>query len=111
MNNANPHRKNDLFSLLLHREAAELIRGNNLLIDQAKGTLYRWKAMHGEQAVSDWDEWLDIISAGPDRLLSTMTAPDEHATRLRQSSPFSCLISPRRRWALLNEASHEKGRP
>jgi hypothetical protein len=110
MDDSNPHRFHDLFSSLLHREAAELIKRDNLLLEQAKNTLLRWKAMHGEQAVVDWDEWLDILAEGPDTVLATMTAPDERAMRLRQSSPFSCLVAPRRRWALLDEAKGEKGR-
>jgi len=56
MDDSNPHRFHDLFSSLLRRKAAELIKRDNRLLEQAKDTLLRWKAMHGEQAVVDWDE-------------------------------------------------------
>jgi hypothetical protein len=100
----------DLFSLMLHKEAAEMIKNDKGLIDEAKNILLRWKTMHGEFGVLDWDEWLKLIEAGDEIVLDMMTQSGEHATRLRQSSPFSCLVPNRRRWALLNEAIREKGR-
>lgn len=99
----NPHQRQDHFSLLLHREAAAALVADERLFDRAEQILLRWKARHGMNAPRDWDVWLGILNAANGRAeaIKMMTSEDERATRLRQSSPFSTLVSQRRRLEIL----------
>ena len=107
MRTINSHARNDRFSLLLHREAAEAVAHDEALLGRAEAILRRWKRSNGINACRDWDEWLSLIAHGQSVVVQTMLSEDEHATRLRQSSPFSVLVPPRKRWALLKEAKRE----
>lgn len=107
MRTINSHARNDRFSLLLHREAAEAVAHDEALLGRAEAILRRWKRSNGINACRDWDEWLLLIARGRSVVVQAMLSEDEHATRLRQSSPFSVLVSPRKRWALLKEAKRE----
>ena len=107
MKTINSHARNDRFSLLLHREAAEAIAHDEALLGRAEAILWRWKRSNGINACRDWDEWLSLIARGRSVVVQTMLSEDEHAARLRQSSPFSVLVPPRKRWALLKEARRE----
>ena len=103
----NSHSRNDRFSLLLHREAAQAVVRDEALLQRAATTLRRWKLAQGSNAPHAWDEWLALIADGRPAVVRTMLSEDESATRLRQSSPFSVMVSPRRRWALLKEAKDD----
>ncbi|OZB52252.1 MAG: hypothetical protein B7X43_04260 [Thiomonas sp. 15-63-373] len=105
----NSHARNDRFSLLLHREAAGAVARDEALLVRAEAILRSWKQSNGINACRDWDEWLSLIARGPSVVVQVMVSEDEYATRLRQSSPFSVLVPPRKRWALLKEAKHEQG--
>lgn len=105
----NSHARNDRFSLLLHREAAGTVARDEALLGRAEAILRSWKQSNGINACRDWDEWLSLIARGQSVVVQVMVSEDEHATRLRQSSPFSVLVPPRKRWALLKEAKHEQG--
>ena len=107
MKTINSHARNDRFSLLLHREAAEALAHDEALLGRAEAILWRWKRSSGINACRDWDEWLSLIARGRSVVVQAMVSEDEHATRLRQSSPFSVLVPPRKRWALLKEAKRE----
>ena len=104
MDPRNNHYRNDLFSLLLHEEAARMIAADDSLLNNAKERLLRWKRLHGSTSPTAWDEWLRLIESGRDTVLTTIVDHGENATRLRQSSPFSPLVPARKRWALLKES-------
>jgi len=107
MKTINSHARNDRFSLLLHREAAEAVVHDEALLGRAEAILRHWKRSNGINACRDWDEWLSLIVQGRSVVVQAMVSEDEHATRLRQSSPFSVLVPPRKRWALLKEVKRE----
>ncbi|MGA8260810.1 MAG: hypothetical protein WB783_11400, partial [Arenicellales bacterium] len=48
-------------------------------------------------------EWEELLDGDEDRLVVVLTSPSEDARRLRSSSPFAGVISPRERWALHEE--------
>ncbi len=102
----NAHARNDRFSLLLHREAAQELVHDERLLERARSILTAWK-LRNTSAPRDWDEWLRILDQGTEAVMQVMIEEDERSTRLRQSSPFSVLVPARRRWALLKEARRE----
>lgn len=101
------HADSERFSLLLHEEAARLIRLNPALLDKAMGNVRRWKIQLGEGAPLDLDVWADILSGDTEAVLQVMVARNETSDRLRQSSPFAGIVPNRRRWELLKESHGE----
>lgn len=86
----------DALSLAKHQAVAAKLRADRKLVDVAQSNAQRWLVSGnydtGEaQSVS---EWLPLLQ--PDRfaeLLETLTSPSENATRMRQSSPFTDIVS------------------
>jgi len=102
----NPHNRNERFSLLLHRELARTIETDASVLARGRRNIVRWQATHG-RSVQAWDEWLTLLDAGADAVVSAMLDEGEVGTRLRQSSPFAGIIPNRRRWELLKQSHNE----
>jgi transcriptional regulator with XRE-family HTH domain len=89
-------------SLALHRLLAEKIRRDPALLDRARKTLDRWMAMKPRNgAEPDLIEWRAAIDQGIDATIALMTDPGEHATDLRQSAPFTGILTDDERRAFL----------
>jgi hypothetical protein len=93
------HQRIDARSLALHRLVASKLLANPALIDQALGTLARWRAQADEPVPSYFDEWERILAGSPEAIADFLVSPTEDATRLRQSSPFTNVLT-----------SHERSR-
>lgn len=91
----------DRRSLALHEAVAAKLEARPELLDVARANLQRWLAARPAAALREWQEFLDHTSL-PD-LLALLRSPDEQAARLRQSSPFAGLLSPKERQAILDE--------
>jgi hypothetical protein len=91
----------DARSLALHRLVAEEIRRDASVVDIARSNIARW---HAESRVpvesSAYAEWLDLLDGSIDQLLAVLESDDQHATRLRQSTPFSGILTPAEREAV-----------
>jgi hypothetical protein len=91
-------------SIALHRAVAERIRGNPKLMEEAIINLQRYL----KQSLSDsrkpicplveWQELLENQSL--EEILDFMVSDSERAKRLRQSSPFSGILTPQERWRI-----------
>lgn len=81
-------------SLALHRLIAEKIRRDPTLLDRARETLDYWMAMKPRsRAEPDLIEWRAALAHGIDATIALMTDPGEHATDLRQSAPFTRVLT------------------
>jgi hypothetical protein len=85
-------------SLALHKELAERLRENPQLIETAKGNLERWAKRDGD--LPAWREWRGILDGSLSQILTMLLSDDERGRRLRQSSPFCGILTPRQRWGI-----------
>ena len=94
-----PHRLAEARSLAYHRVIAECILADPALVDAARVRIAEWRRegrMH-EAYLAAWEALL----AGPrEALLASITADDEAARALRQTTPFAGALDPRERWAI-----------
>lgn len=95
------HERLDARSLALHRLIADKIRQDVSLLEVARGNIARWQAENGETGdPSPHTEWLVLIDGPVDQLLSLLEGQDQRATRLRQSTPFTGILTPAERDAV-----------
>ena len=80
-----------------------------MLWDKAVAILKRWQLTVCPQTESTLKEWEDLINSGQEICFEFMTSKSERADRLRQSSPFSCLLTPKERVAFIKDWKNEKG--
>jgi len=66
-------------------------------LEQARENCRRWYATSASPAIA---EWLEILKRGWDEIRLLLLDESEEARRLRQSSPFCAVLSPRERWAI-----------
>jgi hypothetical protein len=85
-------------SLALHKEIAKRLKENPQLIEIARANLERWVNRDGDLPV--WREWRGILSGSLPQVLTMVLSDDERSKRLRQSSPFCGILSPRERWSM-----------
>jgi hypothetical protein len=65
---------------------------------KAKSVCARWNAMHGLSCVR---EWLSILQTETwEAIRSRLLDPSDDGRRLRQSSPFCGVLSPKERWEI-----------
>lgn len=95
------HARLDARSLALHQLVAEKIRRDASVIDIARSNIVRWHAESGVPIESSAHaEWLGLLDGPIDQLLGVLESDDQHATRLRQSTPFSGILTPAEREAV-----------
>jgi len=92
------HKRIEERSLHLHKEIARRLQEDPQLLQIAKGNLIRWMGRDGETPV--WREWSEILKGPLSRILVVLLSPDERGVRLRQSSPFCGILSPKERWKI-----------
>jgi hypothetical protein len=78
------------------------LRADPALVQRARTTLARWSTRDGPRVDVARARWEALLSDGDlDRLIAAATDPSETGDQLRQSSPLSCLLDARERWAWL----------
>ena len=92
------HKRLEERSLALHREVAERIQANPALVQVAERNLGNWIRQHGQIPV--WREWKEILGKPLAEIMELLVSDDENARRLRQSSPFCGILTPRERWRI-----------
>lgn len=97
------HRLIDERSLAFDRLIATKLRREPAMVDKARGNLARWLETCSAGARPDLLEWQRLLSGPFDDLLSLLVATDEHAARLRQSSPFCGILTQEERLGILRE--------
>ncbi len=86
------HGRLDARSLALHRLIAEKVLAEPALLDKARGNVSRWRAGHAglSPALAEWEQ---ILNGSPDQVAKFLVEQSENATRLRQSSPFTGILT------------------
>lgn len=94
------HRRLDARSLAMHCIVANKLLANPALMDQARNTVARWKALASQPLPFYIVEWGQILDASLDQIAGVLASMSEDATRLRQSSPFTGILMPEERAAI-----------
>ena len=91
------HQRLDARSLAMHCLVARKLLANPALVVQVRSTLARWRAQAAEPVPSYFLEWARILEGSPEEIAAFLASMREDATRLRQSSPFTNLMTPEER--------------
>jgi hypothetical protein len=76
----------------LDAAVAEKIRADPGLIAVALSNIDRWERLRGREAA--YVEWREILlGSSPDEVVDLLLRADEETDRLRQSSPFTGILS------------------
>lgn len=86
-------------SLVMHQAIAVKLIAHPEYLDIAQANLKRWMSMN-EPVPNCLFEWRNILEQPFERIVSQIVEQNERMTRLRQSSPFSGILSPRERWSI-----------
>ena len=95
------HQEIDQRTLAMHRLVAEKIRQDPALFDKATVTLARWRKTVCASSQPYLHEWERLMNQGMEACLAVAVEDSEHATALRQSSPFAGLLTHQDRFAFL----------
>lgn len=96
------HQLLDRRSLEMHRLIAAKIRAEPELFDIASRNIERWSNTSA-RSQAYLNEWSRILSRGMAAALAFATEDSEHATELRQSTPFAGVLSAQERWEFLKK--------
>jgi hypothetical protein len=89
------HARLDARSLAYHQAIADKLTAQPDLIERAKENLVRWREQGNE---GYWmTEWTEILTCPFQDVVSFLRDPGERATRLRQSSPFTSILTEQER--------------
>ncbi len=81
----------------MHCLIARKLLADPTLIVRARNTLARWSAQATEPVPSYFFEWGRILEGSPGEIAAFLASMREDAARLRQSSPFTNLLTPEER--------------
>ena len=81
----------------MHCLVARKLLANPALVAKVRSTLARWRARSAEPVPSYFLEWGRILEGRPEEIAAFLASMGEDATRLRQSSPFTNLLTPEER--------------
>jgi len=96
------HADIDRRSLLLARAVAQRIDddASRQGLERARQVCARWRAQSDSPAIQ---EWAAILAAPWEEVRPILLEESERGQRLRQSSPFCGVLTPRKRWQLYRE--------
>ena len=90
----------DQRSLALHEAVAAKLEADPTLLNVARVNLHRWLSTSARPALIEWRQVLDAMPLP--QLVALLRSTSEHATRMRQSSPFAGLLTPEERQSILD---------
>lgn len=102
------HRRREQQSLEMHRRIAlRLTSDPQAVLAKAFANLDAWQVRCGTDAPGAvLQEWRNLLGTmTPLEIAGFITSEDQHATRMRQSSPFAGVLTPREVWAI--KRNHE----
>lgn len=94
-----PHRLAEKRSLAFHSAIATRLRHDPAVLQRAQERVVSWLAV-GPAAPRYALAWQQVLAADVATIEEFLTDASEHATELRQSSPFAGELAPRERWRL-----------
>jgi len=100
------HQRIDRQVAAMHRVIAERLRSGDLTpLERARSNLERWERQFGGVLPAAYAEWVAILDSSPESVLAVLEGDDQDAVRIRSSSPFTGVLSPRERWEILRRAA------
>lgn len=94
----------DQRSLALHAEVARAIASDPSIVERARMRVAGW--LEDPSRVTDLvyaEAWQELLSRHPTEICERLVESSERMQTLRSCSPFTFVLSPRRRWQLLRE--------
>jgi hypothetical protein len=104
------HQMIDERSLAFDRLIASKLRMDPTLVEKARSNLSRWLLTADASVRPVFQKWRNLLDGPMDLLLSTLESPEEHATQLRQSSPFCGILTREERTRILQEFHRRESR-
>ena len=104
------HGRLDERSLAMHRLIARKVAADPGLLDAVRANLRRWQKMDGGPS-SALSEWESILGGTTEQVTRFLADPSERATRLRQSSPFTGILTEAERRAIYESYSTRTHHP
>jgi len=86
------HMRVDERSLAMHRLIAERVLADPGLLEKARANVRRWQQMEGSPTLA-LSEWENILNGPVAEVAQFLVERSEKATRLRQSSPFTGILT------------------
>jgi hypothetical protein len=100
------HQRIDRQVAAMHRVIAERLRSGDLTpLECARSNLKRWERQFSGVLPTAYVEWVAILDSGLESVLGVLEGSDQDAVRIRSSSPFAGVLSPRERWEILKRAA------
>lgn len=95
--------------LARHRIVAERLQADpQAVLAHARANLERWARSYPIDQIPGWlQEWRDLLEHPLAEILEILVSESENARRLRSSSPFAGIVSPRERWAIHREINDD----
>ncbi len=84
----------------MHVLVVRKVDANLALLDEARAILEHWSAPE-RRGLSHTAEWRQILTRPWSEIAALITAPSREGARLRKSGPFSVLLEPEEREAIL----------
>ena len=108
------HSRIDERSLAMHRLIAAKVRADPALLDKARDNVRRWQESEGSPKLA-LAEWEHLLGGPVSQVTQFIAERSDHATRLRQSSPFAGILTEAERLAIYESYStrtyHPGGQP
>jgi len=97
-----PHALSELRSIEYHRKIGEYIQADPSILKIVKQRLHA-SLRGGDASRRHWaSAWLKLIDGPIDILLRALVDPGESAKELRQSTPFTGILTPEERREIFN---------
>ncbi|MBY0262277.1 MAG: hypothetical protein K2Q20_08020 [Phycisphaerales bacterium] len=96
------HELQDATSLALARAITGRLRADASLLRVGLDNIERWSARTADAPglLRRYPEWRAIIGRGLDEVLRNLEREDDEGQRLRQSSPFTGILTPHEVWEI-----------
>ena len=91
-----PKTRLNLIRLRSHRLIAEKIDADRSLLEIPQRNLDRWRELRGEDCPAS-AEWRELLKQPWEQIRTVIVSDTEESSRLRQSSPFTGILTPEER--------------
>lgn len=98
------HTRLDERSLALHQLVAKKLLADPRLLDRARANVRRWQESNGSPSLA-LAEWEQILTGPAEEIARLLVERSEAATRLRQSTPFTGILTEPERLAIYESYS------
>ena len=102
MKDMNRHRLAEERSLALHLAVADLLAEGGTVLERARTRVHKWLET-GEVATYWAQEWDRVLLKPLAEIQAFLVERSEHATAMRQMTPFAGAIDPRTRWRIWHD--------